>query len=337
MGLRKAKLFNVLKEYLLMKNFALIGASGYIAPRHMKAIKETGNNLVAALDPYDGIGVMDSNFPKADFFTEFERFDRFVDKWRRKTGKKIDYVSICSPNYLHDSHIRFALKSGADAICEKPLVLNPWNIDQLKIIEQETGKKVYNILQLRLHPSIIALKEKVNKELVKNPNKIYDIDLTYLTSRGKWYFVSWKGDQAKSGGIASNIGVHFYDMLTWIFGNVEENIVHIKTSDTNAGSFKLKNARVRWFLSVNYNYLPKVVKASNQSTFRSITVDGNEIEFSGGFTNLHTRSYEEILKGNGFGLIEAYNSIETVSAIRNIEAIGLRGAYHPFCKKVKNC
>ena len=318
----------------MKKNFALIGASGYIAPRHMRAIKDTNNELVAALDPYDGIGIMDSNFPQADFFTEFERFDRFVDKWRRDTGNKIDYVSICSPNYLHDSHIRFALKSGADAICEKPLVLNPWNIDQLKIIEKETGQKVYNILQLRLHPSIIALKERVAKELEENPNKIYDIDLTYLTSRGKWYFISWKGDQAKSGGIASNIGVHFYDMLTWIFGDVEENVVHVKTADCNAGSFKLKNANVRWFLSVNYDYIPDEVKATGQRTYRSITVDGDEIEFSGGFTDLHTRSYEEILKGNGFGLDEAYGSISTVSTIRNLDAIGLKGDYHPFCKKV---
>ena len=316
------------------KNFALIGAAGYIAPRHMKAIMETGNNLVAALDPYDGIGIIDSHFPEAEFFTEFERFDRFVDKWRRNTGKKIDYVSICSPNYLHDSHIRFALKSGADAICEKPLVLNPHNIDQLKIIEKETGKKVYNILQLRLHPSIIELKEKVQKELAKNPDKIYDIDLTYLTSRGKWYFISWKGEVAKSGGIASNIGVHFYDMLCWIFGEVEENIVNLKTPDTNAGFFKLKHANVRWFLSVNYDYIPEDIKVTGQRTYRSIKVDENEIEFSGGFSDLHTRSYEEILKGNGFGLDEAYGSIRTVSTIRALDPVGLTGNYHPFCKKV---
>ena len=320
-----------------MKNFALIGASGYIAPRHMKAIKETGNNLIAAVDPYDGIGIMDSNFPQANFFTEFERFDRFVDKWHRSNeGNKIDYVSICSPNYLHDSHIRFALKNGADAISEKPLVLNPWNIDQLKIIENETGKKVYNILQLRLHPSIIALKERIAKELKEDPSKIYDIDLTYLTSRGKWYFVSWKGDESKSGGIASNIGVHFYDMLCWIFGEVQENIVHLKEADANAGGFRLKNANVRWFLSVNYNYIPDEVKAKGLTTFRSITVDGEEIEFSGGFTDLHTRSYEEILKGNGFGLDEAYGSISTVSTIRNLDPIGLKGEYHPFCKKIIN-
>jgi len=316
------------------KNFALIGAAGYIAPRHMKAIKETGNELIVALDPYDGIGIMDSNFPQADFFTEFERFDRFVDKWHRDTGKKIDYVSICSPNYLHDSHIRFALKSGADAICEKPLVLNPHDIDQLKVIEKETGQRVYNILQLRLHPSIIALKDRITKELKENPDKIYDIDLTYLTSRGKWYFISWKGDTAKSGGIASNIGVHFYDMLIWIFGEVQENIVNVKTADCNAGTFKLKNANVRWFLSVNYDYIPENIRESGQRTYRSITVDGEELEFSGGFTDLHTLSYQEILKGNGFGLDEAYPSIRTVSTIRALEPVGLTGAYHPFCEKV---
>ncbi len=316
------------------KRFGLIGASGYIAPRHMKAITETGNELVAALDPYDGIGIMDSHFPQASFFTEFERFDRFVDKYHRESDKRIDYMAITTPNYLHDAHIRFALKSGCDAICEKPLVLNPHNIDQLKVIEQETGKKVNNILQLRLHPSIIALKEKVQKELEKNPNRIYDIDLTYLTSRGKWYFVSWKGDESKSGGIASNIGVHFYDMLSWIFGEVKENIVHLKQPDSNAGLLRLKNANVRWFLSVNYDYIPEEVKAQGQTTFRSITVEGEEIEFSGGFKDLHTRSYEEILAGNGFGLDEAYGSIDIVSQIRKMTAIGLKNDYHPFCKKI---
>lgn len=318
-----------------MKNFALIGASGYIAPRHMKAIKDTGNTLVAALDPYDGIGIMDSFFPQASFFTEFERFDRFVDKWRRDHGHKIDYVSICSPNYLHDSHIRFALRSGADAISEKPLVLNPWNMDQLKVIENETGKKIYNILQLRLHPSIIALKERITAELENDPNKVYDIDLTYLTSRGRWYFVSWKGDEAKSGGIASNIGVHFYDMLCWIFGDVIENKVHLKTSDTNAGYLQLKHANVRWFLSVNANYIPEAVKNAGLSTYRSIEIDGEEIEFSGGFTDLHTKSYEAILRGDGFGLDEAYSAVQTISTIRNLDPIGLKGDYHPFCKNVK--
>jgi len=316
----------------MKKNFALIGASGYIAPRHMKAIKDTGNELVVSYDPYDGIGIMDSNFPQADFFTELERFEDFLTKYRR--GNQLDYVSIASPNYLHKSHIRLALQNGANAICEKPLVLNPSDIDELKQIEKETGKQVYNILQLRLHDSIVKLKEKVSKELAQNPDKIYNIDLTYLTSRGKWYFESWKGKEDKSGGIASNIGVHFYDMLCWIFGDVEENIVHVKTADTNAGYFKLKNATVRWFLSVNYNYIPQEIRDNGLRTYRSITVDGEEIEFSGGFTELHTRSYEEILKGNGFGLNEAYGSIKTVSTIRHLPALGLEGEFHPFCKKV---
>ena len=316
----------------MKKNFALIGAAGYIAPRHMKAIKETNNNLVVSYDPYDGIGIMDSNFPQADFFTELERFEDFLTQYKRENT--LDYISIASPNYLHKSHIRLALKSGADAICEKPLVLNPSDIDELKQIEKETGKKVYNILQLRLHQAIIDLKEKVSKELAQNPDKMYDIDLTYLTSRGKWYFESWKGKEDKSGGIASNIGVHFYDMLCWIFGDVEENIVHVKTADTNAGYFKLKNATVRWFLSVNYDYIPQEIRDNGLRTYRSITVDGEEIEFSGGFTDLHTKSYEHILNGGGFGLDAAYGSIRTVSTIRHLAAIGLEGDYHPFCKKV---
>ena len=316
-----------------MKNFALVGAAGYIAPRHMKAIKETGNDLIAAMDRCDSVGIIDSYFPEASFFTEFERFDRHVDKLRHDEKQKIDYVSITTPNYLHDAHIRWALRSGADAICEKPLVLNPWNIDALEDVQKRTGKKVYNILQLRLHPSIVALKEKVQKELAQNPDKVYDIDLTYLTSRGKWYFISWKGDEAKSGGIASNIGVHFYDMLSWIFGDVKENVVHLKTPYANAGYLELEHARVRWFLSVVYDYIPDEIKAQGQRTYRSITVDGEEIEFSGGFTDLHTRSYEEILKGNGFGLQEAKKSIEIVSSIRHLEPVGLKGEYHPFCQK----
>lgn len=318
-----------------MKKFALIGAAGYIAPRHMKAIKETGNDLVVALDKCDSVGIIDSYFPEANFFTEFERFDRHVDKLRRN-GEKIDYVSLTTPNYLHDAHIRWALRSGCDAICEKPLVLNPWNVDALQDIEKDTGKRVNTILQLRLHPSIIALKAKVEKELKENPNKIYNIDLTYLTSRGKWYFISWKGDEQKSGGIATNIGIHFYDMLTYIFGGVEENIVHMKTEFANAGFLKLKHANVRWFLSVIYDYIPEEIKEKGQRTYRSITVDGEEIEFSGGFTDLHTKSYEEILKGNGFGLDDAKKSIEIVSTIRNLESVGLKGEYHPFCKKVIN-
>lgn len=315
-------------------NFGLIGASGYIAPRHMRAIKDTGNELIAALDTYDGIGIMDSYFPQAYFFTEYERFDRFVDKWRRNGNKKIEYIAITTPNYLHDSHIRFALRSGANAICEKPLVLNPHNIDQLKIIEEESGKRVFNILQLRLHESIVALKNKISKELLQNPDRIYDVDLTYLTSRGKWYFISWKGDEDKSGGVATNIGVHFFDMLSWIFGPIEENIVHLKQPDANAGYMRLKNANVRWFLSVNYDYIPENIKSSGKRTFRSIKVDGDEIEFSDGFTDLHTKSYEHILSGEGFGLDEARNSINIVSSIRKMSPIGLKGEYHPFCKKV---
>jgi len=317
-----------------MKNFALIGAAGYIAPRHMKAIKETGHDLVCALDKNDSVGIIDSYFPNANFFTEFERFDRFVDKWHRKQEKRIEYVAITTPNYLHDSHIRFALKNGAHAICEKPLVLNPHNIDQLQIIEEESGKKVYNILQLRLHDSIIALKEKIAKELKENPNKIYDIDLTYLTSRGKWYFTSWKGDESKSGGIASNIGVHFFDMLSWIFGSIEENIVHVKQPDANAGFMRLKNANVRWFLSVNCDYIPSDVRACGKTTYRNITVDGEAFEFSEGFTDLHTISYKHILKGEGFGLEEARNCINIVSTIRRLDPLGLKGEYHPFCRKV---
>jgi UDP-N-acetyl-2-amino-2-deoxyglucuronate dehydrogenase len=317
-----------------VKNFALIGAAGYIAPRHMKAIKETGNDLICALDKNDSVGIIDSYFPNASFFTEFERFDRFLDKWHREKDKKIEYVAIATPNYLHDAHIRCALRNGAHAICEKPLVLNPHNIDQLKIIEEESDKKVYTILQLRLHESIIALKEKIAQELKANPTHIYDIDLTYLTSRGKWYFTSWKGDESKSGGIASNIGVHFFDMLSWIFGAIEENIVHVKHADTNAGYMKLKHANVRWFLSVNYDYIPKEIQDSGKRTFRSIMVDGEAFEFSEGFTDLHTISYQHILKGGGFDLEDARNSIEIVSAIRRLDPLGLKGEYHPFCQKV---
>ena len=311
-----------------MKKFALIGAAGYIAPRHMKAIKETNNSLVAALDRFDSVGIIDSHFPEADFFTELERFDRHLSKIRTN-GKGVDYVSICSPNYLHDAHIRLGLRNGANAICEKPLVLNPWNIDALADIEKQTGGKINNILQLRLHPSIIALKKKVEEG---SANKIYDIDLSYLTSRGKWYHISWKGDYEKSGGIATNIGIHFYDILTWIFGSVKENVTHLLEEDRAAGFLQLERARVRWFLSVNYDLIPEHIKAIGQRTYRSIKVEGKEIEFSDGFTDLHTHSYEEILAGNGFGLQEAKPSIEIVHEIRNSTPVGLKGEYHPFCK-----
>lgn len=310
-----------------MKNFALIGAAGYVAPRHLRAIKDTGNQLIAALDKFDSVGVMDSYFPKADFFVEFERFDRHIEKLKR-AGTHLDYVSICTPNYLHDSHIRMALRRGADAICEKPLVLNPWNIDALIDIEKESGQKTNTILQLRLHPSIIALKQKVASE---NKRGKYDIDLTYITSRGNWYDISWKGDQSKSGGIATNIGVHFYDMLSWIFGDVQENIVHLKEKDKSAGYLEFKNARVRWFLSINENDLPKDVKEKGQRTFRSITIDNEELEFSAGFTDLHTISYQEILKGNGFGLKESEKSIKIVHDIRN-KIVSNIGEKHMFVK-----
>jgi UDP-N-acetyl-2-amino-2-deoxyglucuronate dehydrogenase len=317
------------------KNFALIGAAGYIAPKHMKAIAETGNRLTAAMDPNDSVGIIDSYFPDSTFFTEFERFDRHAEKLRRKGDQPIHYVSICSPNYLHDAHIRFALRIKADAICEKPLVLNPWNLDALAEIEEEFESRVWNILQLRLHPSIIALKKKVADEIATDPGKTYDIDLTYLTSRGRWYFVSWKGYPEKSGGIATNIGIHFFDMLSWIFGPVKDNIVHIHQADTAAGYLGLANARVRWFLSVNAGYLPDEAIQRGMRTFRSISVDGQEIEFSGGFTDLHTQSYQEILAGRGFPLQEARPSIEMVHAIRNANPRGMAGEYHPFCRKVK--
>ncbi|MCL4135952.1 UNVERIFIED_CONTAM: hypothetical protein GTU68_010674 [Idotea baltica] len=314
-----------------MKNFALIGTAGYIAPRHLKAIKDTKNNLIAALDKFDSVGIMDSYFPNADFFVEFERFDRHIEKLKRNKNINLDYVSICTPNYLHDAHIRMALRRDAHAICEKPLVLNPWNIDALADIEKSSKKKVYSILQLRLHKSIIELKNKVDNG---PKDKIYDVDLTYLTSRGHWYNTSWKGNDAKSGGIASNIGVHFYDMLSWIFGNVKQNIVHLHTHDRAAGYLEFEKARVRWFLSIDYDVIPDEIKKTGQRTYRSITVDNEEIEFSGGFTELHTKSYEKILSGEGFGLSDARQSIEIVQKIRNSELSPLTGDYHPFAKNI---
>lgn len=313
-------------------NFALIGAAGFVAPRHLKAIRDTGNRLIAALDPYDGVGIMDSFFPEADFFTETERFDRHLDKLRRESlkksgSRKADYVSICSPNYLHDAHIRLALRNDANAICEKPIVLNPWNIDALKVIEKESGKKVSTILQLRHHPAISGLKSRIKKEA---GSKIFDLDLTYITSRGNWYHHSWKGDPAKSGGIATNIGIHFFDMLIWIFGDVKENTVHLLTPEKAAGFLVLKNARIRWFLSIDYNDIPPSVKKAGKRTFRSLTMNGEEIEFSEGFADLHTVTYGEILQGKGFGLNDARPSIELVHSIRNATPKGKKGNYHPF-------
>jgi UDP-N-acetyl-2-amino-2-deoxyglucuronate dehydrogenase len=309
------------------KNFALIGAAGYIAPRHMRAIKDTGNILVAALDPNDSVGIIDSYFPAAEFFTEFERFDRHIDKLRRRQNP-VDYVSICSPNYLHDAHMRFALRSHANAICEKPLVLNPWNLDALADIEKETGKRIFNVLQLRLHSTIQALHERVR---AAPPDKVYDVDLTYVTSRGHWYHSSWKGNTDKSGGIASNIGVHFFDMLTWVFGKQRENIVHIHKPDVAAGVLCFEKARVRWFLSINAEDLPA---NTNQPSYRSILIEGEELNFSEGFGDLHTKCYRDVLAGGGSGLMDARPAIETVHEIRVATPVGLTGDYHPMCRKI---
>lgn len=313
----------------MTKNFALIGAAGYVAPKHMKAIKETGNNLVAALDNSDSVGILDSFSYDVSFFTEFERFDRHAEKLRRVDEKrKIHYVSICSPNYLHDAHMRFALRIGADAICEKPLVLNPWNLDAIKLMEEETGKKVYTVLQLRVHPSIIDLKTKI---MAAPKQKKYDVDLTYITSRGMWYFNSWKGDPSKSGGIATNIGIHFFDMLIWLFGDVRYQELHLADKKKTAGFIELDNACVRWFLSVDPKDLPEQAKAGGVPTFRSITIDEKEIEFSGGFTDLHTLVYKDILEGRGYGIEDARPSLNLVASIRNTTPVlKNKSIVHPF-------
>ena len=309
-----------------MTSYALVGASGYIAPRHMKAIKDTGGDLVVAFDPNDSVGILDSHFPDAHFFTEFERFDRHVDKLKRK-GERLDYVAICSPNYLHDAHCRFALRSGADAICEKPLVLNPWNIDGLADIEKDTGKRIFSILQLRLHPAILALRDQF-----ASSTKRHHVQLTYCTSRGRWYHASWKGDDSKSGGVATNIGVHFFDMLGFVFGKVLANHAHLKSPERAAGFIECERADVSWFLSVDRNDLPESVQGK-KTTYRSITVNGEEVEFSEGFTDLHTRSYEEVLAGRGFGLDAVRPSIEIVSNFRHQPLQTHSGIVHPFARK----
>lgn len=296
-----------------VKNFALIGAAGYIAPRHMKAIRDTGNNLVCALDPYDGVGIIDSFFPGADFFIEPERFDRHLDKLRRLNDNKVDYVSICSPNFLHDAHIRMAVRNDAHAICEKPIVLNPWNLDALCELERESGKNIYTILQLRLHPTIKELKRKIENG---PPDKVYDVDLKYITSRGRWYHFSWKGDIAKSGGVATNIGIHFFDMLGWVFGDLKDLEVHEKTLERASGYLEFAQARVKWFLSIDGNDLPHIAIKQNKRTYRSITIENQELEFSEGFTDLHTELYKEILAGKGFRVEEARNSVEIAQRIR---------------------
>ncbi|MDI6698946.1 MAG: Gfo/Idh/MocA family oxidoreductase [Candidatus Saccharicenans sp.] len=315
-----------------MKNFALIGVAGYIAPRHLKAIKETNNQLVATLDKSDSVGIIDSYFANADFFTEFERFDRHLEMLRRKEPERaVHFVSICSPNYLHDAHCRFALRIGADAICEKPVVLNPWNIDALKEEEEEYGHKIYTVLQLRLHPEILNLREKIEQN---RSDSIYDIDLTYITARGRWYFYSWKGIEDKSGGIATNIGVHFFDMLSWIFGPPLRNIVHLRQPDVAAGYLELKKARVRWFLSLRFEDLPPEVLSAGKRSYRCIEINGKPFDFTDGFQDLHTRVYEEILKGNGFRLDENRNAIDIVYQIRKTELKPRAGDVHPLAAKL---
>ena len=314
-----------------MKKFSLIGVGGYIAQRHLEAIKATNNELISALDPNDSVGIIDNYFPNAFYFNEFERFDRHIYKLSLNKKSKIDYISICSPNYLHDSHIRFALRSGANTICEKPLVLNPWNLDGLIELENNTGCKVNTILQLRLHPSIIKLSKKIKSMELK---KKLDIDLTYITSRGNWYLRSWKGDIKKSGGIATNIGIHLFDMLHFIFGKLKKSKIFLNTDTKQSGFLELEKANIRWFLSIDNMDIPKNIRENGKTTYRSIKINNQEIEFSDGFKDLHIKSYKEILKGNGFGIEENRSAIETVSLIRNSKISQLKGDFHPFLKKI---
>jgi len=330
-----------------MKNFAIIGVGGYIAPRHLKAIKETGNQLVAALDINDSVGILDRFFPDVPFFTEFERFDRYVEKLRRQKGEnKIDYVTVCSPNYLHDAHIRFALRIGANAICEKPLVLNPWNLDALQEMELESGRQVNTILQLRVHPALVALRETLCRESLlvnaesqpaaHDPQSAkHEVVLTYITSRGPWYLNSWKGNLEKSGGVATNIGIHFFDLLIWLFGPVQNNDVHHADALKTGGYIELERANVKWFLSIDRNDLPESATECGLSTFRSITVDGKEIEFSEGFTDLHTVVYQRTLEGNGFGLNDARPAIVLAHDIRHASQSGVSSESHPFLQHIQ--
>lgn len=316
-----------------MANFALIGLAGYIAPRHLRAIKETGNVLVVAVDKSDSVGAIDNYFPDAAFFTEFERFDRHVEKLRR-LGREyaVEYVSICSPNYLHDAHVRFALRVHADAICEKPLVLNPWNLDALQELEQETGHRIYTVLQLRLHPAILDLKRRFGDT---SDSAMHDVDLTYVTARGNWYQYSWKGDDEKSGGVATNIGIHFFDMLTWVFGEVKTCELHLKTPTVMAGYIELRRARVRWFLSLSRDYLPSGISAAGNTTYRMVSVDGTAVEFSGGFKDLHTAVYRRILDGEGHGLEDARPSVNLVHQLREAQAVFSRSdRVHPLATEI---
>ncbi len=315
-----------------MRNFAITGVGGYIAPRHLQAIRDTGNRLVAALDPHDAVGVLDRYFDDVAYFREFERFDRHLEKLRRKNEtERVHYLSVCAPNYLHDAHIRFALRVGADAICEKPLVLNPWNLDALAELERETGRRVYTVLQLRLHPAIIALKKRIDAE---RPGKIHDIDLTYITSRGRWYGVSWKGDVEKSGGVATNIGIHFFDMLAWVFGGLREMEVHLSEPTRAAGVLRLNSAAVRWYLSLEKSDVPREQRDKGKTTYRSLAIGGEEVEFSDGFTDLHTAVYRDVLGGGGFGLEDARPSVTLAHDIRNATPVrSARELLHPFAAR----
>lgn len=310
------------------RRFALIGAAGYIAPRHMRAIKDTGNELVAAVDPNDSVGIIDTYFPQARFFTEIERFDRHLEKLRRR-GRGVDYVSICSPNYLHDAHVRLALRVHSDAICEKPLVINPWNLDALHELEAENSSRVHTIFQLRLLPDIVKLKAEL---AAAPPDSRSDVVLTYITRRGAWYGVSWKGSEEKSGGVAMNIGIHFFDMVQWLFGPVQESQVHLRQPTRMAGCLELENARVRWFLSVDGDDLPEQAQAAGKYAYRSLTMDGREIEFSTGFTELHTQMYREILAGRGFGIEDARPSVQTVYNIRQTNVTAPCDNAHPLVR-----
>ena len=316
-----------------MKNFAITGVAGYIAPRHLQAIKDTNNNLVAAVDPHDSVGILDRYFPSTSFFTEFERFDRHLEKLRRKGDEfRAHYLSICSPNNLHDAHIRLALRIGANAICEKPLVLNPWNLDALQELESESSVRIFNVLQLRIHPSLTELKQKISGQ---KSSKKHNVVLSYITSRGLWYYFSWKGVSEKSGGIATNIGIHFFDLLIWLFGDVQSSIVHLSDKKRMSGFIELQNAYVTWFLSTDKNDLPEEAKNNDVPTFRSIKVDDEEIQFSKGFTDLHTRVYEEILTGKGFGIDEARPSIKLVHSIRASQEVNTLDNIHPYAMKYK--
>jgi UDP-N-acetyl-2-amino-2-deoxyglucuronate dehydrogenase len=312
-----------------MKNFALIGAAGFVAERHIRAIKETGNNLAVACDAFDVMGRMDSYFPEAEFFPEFDLFDRYIKEQQSGNSSVIDYCSICTPNYLHAQHIEYALNNKMNAICEKPMVLYPSDIERIEKLQYETGLSVHTILQLRLHPVIMALREEYQG---KPKDQIFEVDLTYITSRGKWYYKSWKGDASKSGGVTANIGVHFFDMLSWIFGEVQEIVVHNYELHKASGFLQLERARVRWFLSLDYDDLPEQIRNKGIRTYRSITIDGKEIEFSDGFTNLHTATYNEIIGRKNFGIQEVKPSVLLTDSIRNTTPIGAKGNYHPLLK-----